>query len=218
MLLDIIQKDLRPAHIEELGVHTLAIMEEYKTADFPVVDGQNKLLGIIKESDILNMEDLEKPLSFLKHQFKKIFTFLNTHFFESMKIIAQNKITILPIVNEENYYVGYLTPMSIINQLAQTQQDYQNTSIIILSTQPKNYSLAELSRLIEENNGKILTLWNELLIKKINIHLLIKCENAERIIQTLERYDYLVTKTFINNPNNNNLDDRFESFIKYLNP
>ena len=96
--------------------------------------------------------------------------------------------------------------------------NYSNTFIIVISVKPNNYMLSEISRLIEENTGTILTLWKELKEDKTNIHILATCTNAERIIQGLERYDYNVSNTFISKSNVENLDDRFESFIKYLNP
>ena len=106
----------------------------------------------------------------------------------------------------------------IIKKIGETTELNTNTSIIIISTINKDYSLNEITRLIEENNGKIMTLWNDFKKDKIDIHLLITCPNSQRIIQALERYDYSITETFVKNSNSSNLDERFESFLKYLNP
>ena len=54
--------------------------------------------------------------------------------------------------------------------------------------------------------------------QKMNLHLLITSTNTNGVIQALERYDYVITNTFFTNSEIENLDNRFESFIKYLNP
>ena len=90
--------------------------------------------------------------------------------------------------------------------------------IIVLSVTPKNYSIHEISRLIEENSGKIITLWHETIEEKLNLHLLIISNNTKAIIKTLERYDYIITNSFLETSHSENLNNRFESFIKYLNP
>ena len=71
-----------------------------------------------------------------------------------------------------------------------------NLNIIVISLHKKDYVLSEISRLIEENNGKIITLWQEITNDKINVHLALNCIKCDTIIRTLERYEYNVTQTF----------------------
>ena len=92
-----------------------------------------------------------------------------------------------------------------------------NLNIIVISLHKKDYVLSEISRLIEENNGKIITLWQEITNDKINVHLALSCIKCDTIIKTLERYEYNITETFSSDYTSNALDDRFESFINYLN-
>ena len=73
MIIDIIKKDICPLHIEDEGINSLAIMDEYKTHQLPVVNGHNELLGLINENIIMNMEDLKNSLQFVRHEIHKIF-------------------------------------------------------------------------------------------------------------------------------------------------
>ena len=218
MIIDIIKKDICPLHIEDEGINSLAIMDEYKTHQLPVVNGHNELLGLINENIIMNMEDLKNSLQFVRHELHKIFVVFDSHIFEAIKILAENQLSILPVVDKDHKYIGHLTSTDIIRKIGETSNNYSHTFIIVISAKPKNYLLSEISRLIEENTGTILTLWKELKEQKTNIHLLITCTNSEKIIQVLERYDYDMLNIFINKSNIDSLDDRFESFIKYLNP
>tara|TARA_B100001113_G_C21098000_1_gene617404 strand:- start:186 stop:842 length:657 start_codon:yes stop_codon:yes gene_type:complete len=218
MISDIIKKDICPLHIEDEGINTLSIMDEYKIHQLPVVNGNNELLGLISESIIMNMEDLKKSIQFVRHEIHKIFILFDSHIFEAIKILSENQLSILPVVNKDHNYIGYLKTTDIIKKIGEMSVNYSNTFIIVISAKPKSYMLSEIARLIEENTGTILTLWKELKEDKTNIHILATCTNAERIIQGLERYDYDVSNTFISKSDVENLDDRFESFIKYLNP
>ena len=217
MIIDIVKKDIIPPHIEDDAINTLAIMEEYKITTLPVVDGKNKFLGVIDEDSIINMDNLQNTLQFLKNKFKNISISLNAHFFESIKIITENKISILPVVNQNNNYIGYITAVDLIKMMGAIYHNHAKISIIVISINRKDYMLSEISRLVEENSGKIMKLWTEKNKDKINLHLLITCQNTQSILQSLERYGYDVTKSVLNDIENNNLDDRFESFINYLN-
>ena len=159
----------------------------------------------------------KNQITFVKNKFKNISILLNSHIFESIQIIAENKISMVPVINEANNYVGYINSNDIIAKIGVNYDIDTTTSIIVISINRKDYTLHEISRLVEENNGKIVTLWTEPKKDKINLHLLITCPNSTSIIQSLERYNYIVSETFLKNITSNNLDDRFESFIKYLN-
>lgn len=218
MIIDIIKKDITPSHIEDIAINILASMEEYKTQIMPVVNGENKFLGIIEEVSILNMDNIQQSLQFTQREFKNIFTFLESHIFESIRIISENKIAILPVINKNFQYIGYITAIDILRKIGQNSMMTQETNIIVIAVTPKNYSIYEISRLIEENSGKIITLWHETSEEKLYLHLLITSNNTKSIIKTLERYDYVITESFLETSNSENLNDRFESFIKYLNP
>ena len=123
MIIDIIRKDLSPPHIEDVAINTLATMEEYNTSILPVVNGENELLGLIEEESILNMEDLQKPLHFVKTQFKNIATLLDSHIFENIQIISEHNISMLPVTNSNNNYIGYITSRDIINKIG-TNNDF----------------------------------------------------------------------------------------------
>lgn len=218
MIIDIIKKDITPSHIEDIAINILASMEEYKTQIMPVVNGENKFLGIIEEVSILNMDNIQQSLQFTQREFKNIFTFLESHIFESIRIISENQISILPVINKNFQYVGYITAIDVLKKMGQNSISTQETNIIVLLVTPKNYSIYEISRLIEENNGKIITLWHETIEDKLHLHLLIISNNTKSIIKTLERYDYIIADSFLDKSNSEDLNDRFESFIKYLNP
>jgi len=217
-MINIIRTELSPLFLNDIAINALPVMEEYKIGHIPIINHQNKIVGLIDESSILNMNNLQDPLSLIKHECRNISISKYSHFFQAINIFCEHDISLLPIVNSDNTYLGYILPNDIIKKIGIMAPNDINTSIITLSIKQKDYTLQEMTRLIEENNGKIISLWSELNKHKIEIHILINCINFKIIIKTLERYGYKLIRTFSNNVEPNNLDDRFESFIKYLNP
>ena len=218
MILDIIKKDIDPLNIKDEGIYTLSIMDEYKVNHLPVINSENELLGLINESAILNMEDLQKSIKSIKNKLHNIYIYFDEHIFKAIQIITEKQLTLIPVINKEYKYVGYIKAVDVVTKIGTINVNQSNMCILIITANENNYMLSEISRLIEENNGKVLSLFTEFKDTKININIMISCSNAERIIQALERYDYNISNKFINQPDLDNLDDRFESFIKFLNP
>ncbi len=216
MIQDIIKNDFSPPLLDNIAINTLAIMEEFRISEIPVLDSDYNFIGMISESDIINMDGLQEKIHFIKSCIKPICISDDAHIFQIIQFANDNKLTVIPIVNSNAQYVGHIYPLDILKKLS-INQNINPNSIIVISSNYKDYSLHKISGLIEENNGKIIFLWTEALNEKINIHLLINCQNSRAMIQTLERHDYTIIQAFSNNNNTEDLDNRFESFIKYLN-
>ena len=217
MIKDIIKRDLSAPKLHDSAINVLAVMEEHKISHVPVVDENNKFIGLIDELSIINMNNIQHPLSSMKKNMKNIFLVENAHIFQSIQTLTSHLLSIIPIVDENHMYLGYIDQIDIIQKIGLSHTNYDNLNIIVISLHKKDYVLSEISRLIEENNGKIITLWQEITNDKINVHLALSCIKCDIIIKTLERYEYNITQTFSSDYTSNTLDDRFESFINYLN-
>ena len=94
----------------------------------------------------------------------------------------------------------------------------QNGAILVLSISPYQYSLAEMSRLVETNNAQILQL-NSLFDETTGamiITLRINQEEASAIIATFERYDYQVLHYFGKSPMHNDIESHYHHLMNYL--
>ncbi|MBF25827.1 MAG: hypothetical protein CMP49_04855 [Flavobacteriales bacterium] len=217
MIKENINTEFKPCKLDDLAINTLAIMEEYKISEIPVVNDNNQFLGILKESIILDMENINESLHFIKKYLKNIFLFSNAHIFQGIQIFNSYALSLIPIIDDNHKYIGYIKPCDILNQMNLNNYNTQHINFITITLKNKDYSLTEISRLIEENNGKIISIITERKENKLNLNLLIFCINVTPIKQTLKRYNYDFQEFISTNLKTTNLDDRFESFIKYLN-
>ncbi len=101
--------------------HTLAeakeLMAKYKISGLPVVDAENKLIGIITNRDVKYQEHDSQKVEELMTKENLITSDKSTTLEDAKKILLENRIEKLPIVDAENHLVGLITIKDIDNQL-----------------------------------------------------------------------------------------------------
>lgn len=86
----------------------LRLMRENRIGGIPVVDDENHLIGIITNRDLRFQSDLNVPVEKIMTS-DKLITTDKTDLDEAKKILLQNKIEKLPVVDKENHLVGLIT-------------------------------------------------------------------------------------------------------------
>lgn len=101
--------------------HTLAeakeLMTKYKISGLPVVDAENKLIGIITNRDVKYQENLSAKVEELMTKENLITSDKSTTLEQAKDILLKNRIEKLPIVDSQNHLVGLITIKDIDNQL-----------------------------------------------------------------------------------------------------
>ncbi len=92
----------------------LAIMAEYSIGGIPVVDADNKLVGIVTNRDLRFEKDPEKPISEAMTSDGLITTSEFIDFEKAADILQEHRIEKLPVVNDQNKLIGLITYKDII--------------------------------------------------------------------------------------------------------
>ena len=153
---EIINHMIPPLKVTDDAHKAMVWMEEFRCNHLPVVEN-NQLLGFISEEIILEANDIEKKLSDFELTGKQCVVSQDSHFYEILKMAGEHKLQLVAVLNETGQYEGVITVQDIMASFAQTAAVQIPGGIIILSLDLIDYSLAEISRLIEENNAKILS-------------------------------------------------------------
>ncbi len=93
------------------------LMQNYKISGLPVVDQENKLIGIITNRDVKYQENLDVKVEALMTKDNLITSDKNTTLEDAKKILLENRVEKLPIVDEAFKLVGLITIKDIDNQL-----------------------------------------------------------------------------------------------------
>ena len=105
---------------EETVGDALRLMKENHIGGIPVVDEEQRLIGIVTNRDLRFQTDMSLPIAeVMTHE--NLVTTTNPNLQEASQILLKNKIEKLPVVDENNKLVGLITYRDITKI-----QDYPN--------------------------------------------------------------------------------------------
>lgn len=87
----------------------LAMMEEYHIGGIPVVDDNNKLVGIVTNRDLRFQKDYSKLIDEVMTSENLIVTHQQTDLDSASQILLEHKIEKLPVVDEDFHLIGLIT-------------------------------------------------------------------------------------------------------------
>lgn len=193
-------------------------MDELRVHELPLLlDGV--YAGLLRHDHFLEESDPDMPVKNLPLVDRKCFVYENQHLYDIIKVATDYSIQSIPVLDTEGNYKGVITLEDTITAFAQTAAVQSPGAILILSIKQIDYSLAEISRLIESDNGKILSsaVSNDNQdLSKIKLTLKINKTDLSRIIATLERFGYKIVATFQETEHISNDKERLDILLKYL--
>lgn len=215
---ELIVDNIPPLRSTDTGETALRWMDEFKVSHLSVVDNLN-FLGIISESSILGMIDISQPIGKYKESFIPVFVTENQHIFEVVKVINDNSLSIVPVLNSNEEYTGTITIGQLMNIIADMPVANHPGAVIVLELNHNDYSLHNIAAIIEENDTKILGTFVTSHPDSTKMQLTIKVNRLDirSIIASLQRHEYSITFYNDSESNTEDLRDRFDSFMNFLN-
>jgi len=89
--------------------HALDIMSEYHIGGIPVVDEDNRLVGIVTNRDLRFERRLDRKIDDVMTKENLVTTHQQTDLTAAAQILQENKIEKLPVVDKDNRLVGLIT-------------------------------------------------------------------------------------------------------------
>jgi IMP dehydrogenase len=87
----------------------LDLMTEYHIGGIPVVDAERHLVGIVTNRDLRFEQNLSRMIEDVMTSENLVTTHVQTDLVAAAKILQENKIEKLPVVDEENKLIGLIT-------------------------------------------------------------------------------------------------------------
>lgn len=215
---ELINHMIPPLKVTDDAHKAIVWMEEFRCVHLPVVD-DGKLLGFISEEIILESNDIDRTLADFNLVGKNCSVYLNAHFYDILRIAGDNKLQIVAVLNDDNAYAGVITVQDIMISLSQSASVQMPGGILVLSMDLIDYSLAEISRYVEENNAKVIS---SLMVQdpmdkgKIKVTLKINQVELTRIVATLERFGYRVIGRYHETRQDTGDKDKIDMLLRYL--
>ena len=203
-------------HLEDKVSFALQCMDDFDVQELAVVK-EDYFLGLVQKADLLDTDEAAS-IMVLFEQFKKIMIADTAHFLTALELFSKHQLSILPVLNEQLECIGMIPQKSLNDALAKFLGVDSPGAIIVLSVAPYQYSLAEMSRLVESNNAQILQLnsYFDETNGAMIITLKINKDEAQAIIATFQRYDYQLVQYFGKTPLHNDIEAHYHHLMNYL--
>lgn len=134
------------------------------------------------------------------------------------ELFARNQTNILPVLDENNKYLGYFEMEEIIRLFNETPFLKEEGGIIVVKKNKDDFSMSQVAQIVESNNSKLLGLFiSNIENENIEITLKTSLGGLNDIIQTFRRFDYEVLSQHQEDSYIKNLKERSEYLDRYLN-
>jgi len=193
-------------------------MAEFKVSHLPVVNN-NAYLALVTEDDLMLDVDLETPIGNIRLSLSRLMISSNQHVYDVIRMMSENRLSLLPVVDSEENYIGVISLESLAVNMNKMAAVSQPGSVIVLEMSQNDYSMSEIAQIIESNDARILSMYITSKIDSTNMEVILKVnkQDLNSIIQTFNRYNYSIKASYGQEEDPEDLRDRFDSLMNYLN-
>ncbi len=194
--------------MDDLGIHQLPVLEKGQFKGF-IADG-------ILFDEVFNSSTL------IDYQLAatNCTVYADQHFYEVVKIASGCDYGMVAVLDRNEVFLGVITAYELFKEFSQTIGIQSSGSIIIISVRQIDYSLSEITRLLEAESVRILgcnlTSDPEDPVKLI-VTLKVDKKNVSHIVATLERFNYNVIGLYQEENIISYEKERLDALMKYLN-
>ena len=215
---DLIKNDVSPVKATDSVEFALGLFDENKVYHLPVFENE-EFMGLVSEGDLLDAFDHNNTVKEGSSKLIRIFITEGHHIFDAIKLFSEFKLSILPVLNEKEQYLGYLSPYDIINGMGQMLSIGSPGGILVLKVNDNDFFLSQIAQIVESDDAKILAFYVTSNPNSTQLELTVKINKVDlsAIIQSFNRYKYEVAAAYHQSSNEVDLQFRYDNFIKYLN-
>ncbi|MEO6960605.1 MAG: CBS domain-containing protein [Puia sp.] len=214
---EILSIDILPLHPDDTVLLAKEAMDDLHVAHLPVIQEQ-KLLGTVSEDILLNASSDNMPLNRLQSSFSGAAVQGVNHILESIQVMNEFNLTLLPVINKESDYLGSITAIELLKSAGKLIGTGDPGAIVVLEMDKINFSFAEISKLVETNDAQItqLNTYFDAITSAFYITLRINRLEISDIIATFQRYEYKIKYYFGEEQYDNELRSNYNHLMNYL--
>ncbi|MEI8278114.1 MAG: CBS domain-containing protein [Bacteroidota bacterium] len=202
----------------DTGNRALSLMEENHFTQLPLVV-EHQYMALIKENDVLDWNTPESPLSGADFLSYRPAVFANGHPYEALRIAHEHNLSIVPVVDDQNMYIGAITKDELLKYITETSGLDNPGGIIVLELDARGYSLMEIARICENEEVTVIStqLFNNRFTNKLEITLKTNRTDLRSVVASFERHKYTVKDVFGEQTQYEDVATRYNLLMNYIN-
>lgn len=213
---DYINNDFKAIESQDTIAEVQDYFLEMTYSHFPVLE-EGVYIGSIAVDDA-DTFDTDKKVGDYRYTLEPFFVRTTMIWLDVLEVFAKNHANLVPVLDENNKYVGYYKIEDIIKFFHETPFLKEPGGIIVVEKPILDYSMSQISQIVESNNGRILGMFvSEASADTIQVTVKISLGAMNEIIQTFRRYNYEIISEHQEDNYIANLKERSDYLDKYLN-
>lgn len=216
---ELISDIISPLKTSDTVETAISLMDELKVSHLPIVNN-TAYLGLVSEIDLQdNVENIDTPIGNIKLSLSRPMITSAEHIFDVIKMINDQKLTVLPVIDLDENYIGSISLESLGRNLAMMAAIQQPGTIIVLEMSENDYSLSQIAQIVESNDARVLSMYITSSIDSTTMEVVIKVnkQDVNGLVNTFNRYDYTIKAFYGREEDPDDLRDRYDSLMNYLN-
>lgn len=215
---ELISQIVPPLKTSDSGEKAIRWMNELHLRHLPIVNN-SQLLGLITEEDVLTFNDPKEPLGAHELSLSQPFVRQDDHIYDVIKAVVTLQLSLIPVIDYDGNYLGVITIEELLKHFALSGSLTDPGTILVLGMSKRDYSLAEIARIVESENTKVLSAYVTSTPDSTHIDVTIKMNsnNIESISATFERMGYNIRASFKESDYMDSLKENYDSLMNYLN-
>jgi CBS domain-containing protein len=201
------------------GQKALNWMDIFRVSHLPVVKDA-KYMGLVSDKLIYDLNLTEEPIEKILDKLNTVHVHKDQHVFEVAILMYKLKLSVIPVLDTEHIYKGVITLYDLARRFASYFSLQEIGGVIILEVNVMDYSVTEISRIVESNDTRILSFFMNRVPGSNTLDVVLKLdkEDLSGVIQALLRYNYNIKGVYLDDSRLTDLyQDRFDQFMKFMN-
>jgi len=193
-------------------------LQDMLCKELVVLNGDD-YIGLVNETILLDAEDDEAPISSIKINTAPIQLKFNQHPYDALVMVTVYNSTIIPVLDQENKYIGVSTQLDILKAISSIQSQNESGAIIVLAIGLHDFSLSQIAHLVESDNCRILNCATKINLDSDNIEVTLKVDksNINALLNSFLRHNYLIIETHNTVAAFDDTADRYQQLMNYIN-
>lgn len=194
-----------------------ALMDDLTVAQLPVVE-ETAFRGFITSDMLFDDQLSHSTVGEYQMKDQDCFVRQDQHFYEIAKVLSDCNQTMVSVIDEQGEFMGVIDVATLMASFSKNSAVQSPGGIIELVVKQIDYSLAEITRLIEADGVRILGCFirNEPDPTKIRVTMKLDKKDIARTVATLERFNYHVQALFQEELIDTYEKERLDALLRYL--
>jgi CBS domain-containing protein len=204
--------------VEDDIARASSLMEDLQVSTLPVLE-DDIFRGFIREEVLFDDMYDKATVGAYPLISENCTVYQGQHLYEVLKVTDACEYDMVAVLNQEGDFVGVITADDLMRGFSQSVAVQSGGSILVVTLRQIDYSLAEITRLVEAENVKILGCFimsnpedNSLL----DLSLKLDKKEVSHIVATLKRFEYKVSQVFQEEKLVSYEKERLDALMKYL--